>query len=95
MVAQWALGNRQSRHIIANISVRLISSVSAEYEFKCFLYGVMYYYVSTGLNVSRLVLQLSLPNSLNPGVKWRVKVLLEQRRQAVLQLHLSDQPFNA
>ena len=55
----------------------------------------MYHYVSTSLNVSRLVLQLSLPNSLNPGVKWRVKVLLEQRRQAVLQLHLSDQPFYA
>ena len=40
---------------------------------------------------SRLVLQLSLPNQLKPGVKSRMKMYLEQRRQAMLQLHLSDQ----
>ena len=41
-------------------------------------------------NVSRLVLQLSLPNPLKPGVTSRMKMLLEQRRQAMLQLYLSD-----
>ena len=45
------------------------------------------------LNVSHLILQLSLPNPLKPGVKSRMKMQLEQRRQAVLQLHLSDQQF--
>ena len=42
------------------------------------------------LNVSCLVLQLSVPNHLKPGVKSRMKM---QRRQAMLQLHLSDQQF--
>ena len=41
------------------------------------------------LNVSRLVLQLSLRNLLKPSVKSGMKMYLEQRRQAMLQLHLS------
>ena len=45
------------------------------------------------LNDSRLMLQLPLPNPLKPGVMSRMKVLLEQRRQAMLQLHLSDHQF--
>ena len=45
------------------------------------------------LNVSRLVLQLSLPSPLKPGVKSRMKIYSELRQQAVLQLHLSDQQF--
>ena len=45
------------------------------------------------LNVSCLALQLSLPNPLKPGVKLRMKMQLEQRRQAMLQLHLSYQQF--
>ena len=48
---------------------------------------------SQTLNVSCLVLQLSLPNPLKPGIKSRKKMLLEQLRQAMLQLHLSDQQF--
>ena len=39
----------------------------------------------------RLVSLLSSPNPLKPSVKSRMKMQLEQRRQAVLQLHLSDQ----
>ena len=35
---------------------------------------------SQNLNVSRFVLQLSLPNSLKPSVKSRMKMYLEQRR---------------
>ena len=35
----------------------------------------------------------SLLNPLRPGVKSRVKMLLELRGQAMLQLHLSDQQF--
>ena len=42
-----------------------------------------------------LVLQLPLRNLLKPGVKSRMKVWLEQRRQAMLQLHLSDNNFIA
>ena len=38
-----------------------------------------------------LILKLSLPNPLKPGVKSRMKMQLEQCRQAMLQLHLSDQ----
>ena len=45
------------------------------------------------LNVSRLVLQLSLPNPMKPCVKSRMKMQLEQRRQAMLQLYLSDRQF--
>ena len=43
---------------------------------------------SKNLNVSHLVFQLPLSNPLNPGVKSRIKMQLEQRRQAML--HLSD-----
>ena len=46
---------------------------------------------SQNLNVSRLVLRLTLPNPLNPGVKSRMKMYLEQRQQATLRLHLTDQ----
>ena len=45
------------------------------------------------LNVSRLVFQSSLHNPLKPGFKLRMKKQLEQRWQAMLQLHLSDQQF--
>ena len=45
---------------------------------------------SYNLNISRLVLQLSLPNPLRPGIKSKRKMYLEQRPQATLQLHLSD-----
>ena len=49
---------------------------------------------SQNWNVSRLGLHLSLRNALEPSVKWRMKMQLEQRRQAMLQLHLSDQQCN-
>ena len=42
------------------------------------------------LNDSRLIMQLPLPNPLKPDVKSRMKMELEQRRQVMLQLHLSD-----
>ena len=45
---------------------------------------------SQNLNVSRLVLHLSLPNPLKPCVKSRMKMQLQQRRQAMLQIHLND-----
>ena len=45
---------------------------------------------SPNLNVSSLVLQLSLHNPMQPGVKSRMKMKMEQRRQAMLQLHPSD-----
>ena len=43
------------------------------------------------LNVSRLVLHLSLSIPLKPFVKSRMKMYLEQHPQAMLQLYLSDQ----
>ena len=48
---------------------------------------------SPNLNVSRLISQLSLPNPLRPGFELEMKMKLEQRQQAMLQLHLSDQQF--
>ena len=45
---------------------------------------------SQNLNVSRLDLQLPLLNPLKPGIKSGMKMKLEQRRQAMLKLHLSD-----
>ena len=48
---------------------------------------------SLNFNVSRLILQLSLPNPLKPGIKYRMKMQLEKLWQAMLQLHLSDQQF--
>ena len=48
---------------------------------------------SPNLNVSRLVLQLPLYNVLKPCVKSWMKMEMEQRQQAMLQLHLSDQQF--
>ena len=50
---------------------------------------------SQKLNVSCLVLQLSLPNPLSQVLsqEWRLKMKLELRRQAIHQLHLSDQQF--
>ena len=45
------------------------------------------------LNDFRLIMQFPLPNALKPGFKSRMKVSLEQRRQAMLQLHLSDRQF--
>ena len=45
------------------------------------------------LNAPCLILQLSLSNPLESGIKSRMKMQLEQRRQAMLQLHLSDQPL--
>ena len=49
---------------------------------------------SQNMNVARLVLRLSLCNLLKPGVKLRMKMQLEQRQQAMLQLHLSVKQFN-
>ena len=45
------------------------------------------------LNISCILMLLSSLNSLKPGVKLLMKMLLEQRRQAMLQLHLSYQQF--
>ena len=38
-----------------------------------------------------MILVSSLPNPLEPGAKSGMKMQLEQRRQAMLQLHLSDE----
>ena len=48
---------------------------------------------SQSLNVSCILLQVSSLNPLKPGVKLIMKMYLEQRRQAMLQLHLSYQLF--
>ena len=49
---------------------------------------------SQNLNVSHLAFELSLPGPLKPDDKClRTKMLLEQRREAMLQLHVSDQQF--
>ena len=48
---------------------------------------------SQHLNVSRLALQLSLPNPWKPGVKSRMRMWLELRRQAMLQINVIGQQF--
>ena len=48
---------------------------------------------SQNINVFRLVLQLSLPKPSKPVVQSRMKIWLNQRRQAILQLHLRDHQF--
>ena len=48
---------------------------------------------SQNLNIFRLVLQFTMPNPMKPGVKSRMKMKLEQRRQALLLPHLSEQTF--
>ena len=48
---------------------------------------------SQHLKDSCTVSRLSLPNPLKPDVKSRMKMELEQHRQAMLQLHLSDRQF--
>ena len=50
--------------------------------------------IETYRKVPNITLQLSLSNLLKPGVKSGMKMQLEQRRQAMLQLHLSDQQFD-
>ena len=48
---------------------------------------------SINLNVSGLASWLSSANPVKPGAKSIMKMYLEQCRQAMLQLHLSDQQF--
>ena len=50
---------------------------------------------SQNLNIFRLLLKLFLPNLLKPCVKSRMKIQLEQDRQAMFQLYLSDQQLIA
>ena len=45
---------------------------------------------SQNLNVSRLILQMSFPNPLKSVANSRMETYLEQRRQAMFQLHLSE-----
>ena len=71
--------DRETEHETTGLQLHKISSISRT-KFQ-------------NLNDSRLVLQLSLPNPLKPDVKSRMKMQLEQRRQAMLQLHLGDQQF--
>ena len=47
--------------------------------------------ISRNFNDYHLFLQVTLSNLLKRGVKSRMKMQLEQRRQVMLQLHLSDQ----
>ena len=79
--AFWACTRYTTHTVFVFISVswhcRKISNIS---HTKC-----------QNLNYSRPVLQLSLPDPLKAGVKLRMKMYLEQRRQAMFQLHLSDQ----
>ena len=67
-----------------------VHSVSSSYYYKISNIGCT---KSQNFNDFRLVLWWSLPNQLKPGVRSRMKMWLEQRRQAKLQLHLSDQQF--
>ena len=60
---------------------------------KCYRQASSIKHTKSQQGVSCLVLLLSLPNPLKAGVKPRMKMKLEQRRTAMLQLHLSDQDY--
>ena len=77
---------------VSNTDV-LVVLLSDEYNLTCRKVFNTTRTKSQNLNDSRLVLQLSLTNPLKPDVKPRMK-MLEQRRQAILHLHLSDPQFN-
>ena len=68
----------------------MVSCLSSTSEYTTLMYGKT-------CNISRTpnprTLSLSLCNLLKPDVKWRIKMLLEQHQQAMLQLHLSDQKY--
>ena len=71
-----------SRLGVVNVDIDIYRKVSNIRRTKCH-----------NLNDSRLVLQLSVPNPLKPSVKSIMKMSFEQRRQAMLQLHLSYRQF--
>ena len=99
-----SVGNSPTTKWIKSYSDRLNIPPTTQPQSPTSTHAFLYFYVyrqtskikwakSQNLNVSRLVLQLSLLIPLKPGVQSRMKMKLEQRRQAMLQLHLSDQQF--
>ena len=54
---------------------------------------ILYAPNSKNLILYRLGVQIPLPNLFQLGLKSKMKMYLEQRRQAMLQLHLSDKQF--
>ena len=77
--------------VVMNIWTRTYTSVMSFLKPKEHYYRHTFSINSTKLkkiNVSRLVLQLSLPNPMKPGVKSEMKMKLEQRRQATLHSYI-------
>ena len=103
MAASWALNTTTSTSTSTSVYYYLSYYIYYYFYVCYYLSYYLYYYVyvyrqvsdirrtkSQHLTNSRTVLRLSLPNPLKPDVKSRMKMQLEQRRQAMLQLHLSD-----
>ena len=104
----FALHSLQHSFIIVNISITSQTWVHMQYEKKTFhelLLPVLICWFgycqisntrhtkSKNLNISRFILQLSLPNPLKLGVGSKIRMQSERCWQAMLQLHLSDQSF--
>ena len=90
--------NQEAASLTPADSGKVEGDLAAQKEAVGGLWGTMYCQTSDisrtksqNLNIPRLIFQLSLPNPLKPCVKLRMKMLLEQRRQAMLRLHRSDQ----
>ena len=86
---EWAMG-----HLLLVLNVICVLCHIA-------MLSTLYYKTSSisrtkfqNLNVSCILMQLSSFNPLKPGVKLKMKMLLEQRRQAMLHLYLSYQLFH-
>ena len=83
----WVLGScERENHIVTSIPLMELCKIYHE------IFNTKRT-TSQNLNVSRLALQMSFPNPLKQGAKSIKKMLLEQRRQAMLQLHLNNKQF--
>ena len=101
----WWLDNTKSQ-IIGSYVLKILQLHITFHNFLCITSPLLNYFSqifrnisnirrtkSPNLTVYRLILQLSLLNPMKPSAKSRMKMELEQRRQAMLQLHLSDRQF--
>ena len=81
-------------------SQRTLFSYNLRHQYKIMIRTTIYREMSNikstkiqEVHVFHLILELSLWNLLKRGVKLRMQMELEQRRQPMLQLHLNDQEF--
>ena len=87
IIDKWSYMHSKASHI-----VKTLGSIAIRYMYRQI--SNISRTKSQNLTVSCLVLQMSMRIILKPGVQSRMEMFLKQRRQAMLQLHLSDQQFD-